>query len=108
LAVTKIITVDKLSRHLTPLYLDESFDVFNSASEEPDDEEKEDMLNGHEPPSAHEQSQPEVGSEEFVYQSQLELLKSQASPAKEMQDVCKALNELIGWRLMEDIVTKEA
>jgi hypothetical protein len=105
LAVTRIISVEDMSLHITPLYLDEAIDVFHTTSEERDEDE-EDMLNGHELPAS--KLQPEVGSEEFIYQSKVDLLKSQALAAKEMQDICKAVGELIAWRLMEDIVSAQA
>jgi hypothetical protein len=94
-----------MSLHITPVYLDEAIDVFQASGEEHEDDE-EDMLNGHEPPAS--KPQPEVGSEDFIYQSQIDLLKSQALAAKEMQDICKAVNELIVWRLVEDIVAADA
>lgn len=94
-----------MSEHITPLYLDQAINVFHAASHETD-EEGGDELNGYEPPES--KPQPEIGSDEFIYQAQVDLLKSQALGAKELQDICLAVNELIGWRLMEDIATEQA
>lgn len=105
LAVTKIISVEKMSMHLTPLYLDQAVDIFKSDDEELD-EDQEDMLNGHDLPAS--KPQPEVGSNDFVYQSQVDLLKSQAMAAKEMQDICKAINELIMFRLQENPIAENS
>ena len=92
-----------MSEHITPLYLDQAINVFFTANNE--SEEEVDELNGYEPPEA--KKEPEVGSDDFIFQAQVEHLKKQALPAKELQDICLAIDELIGWRLMEDVCSKD-
>lgn len=102
LAVTRIISVEKLSEHLTPLYLDQAINVFHTDVDAEDGNE----LNGYEHVTV--QPEAELDSDALVYQTQVEYLKSQALAAKELQDICLAINELIGWRLVEDIASAQS
>ncbi|KIW03405.1 uncharacterized protein PV09_05610 [Verruconis gallopava] len=105
LAVTHAISAGKMSEHLTPLYLNQSINIFHDENEDAEDSVG-DVLSGREPAAS--TIQPEIDSEDFIYQTQVEILKKQALSAKELQDVCNAINELIGWRLMEDVTVLRA
>ena len=105
LAVTRIIPVERVSEHLSPPYLDQPINVFHASGYGLDGEEGNE-LNGYEPLES--KPEPEVGSEEFVFEAKVEYLKKQALAAKELQDIVLAVNELLCWRLVEDIVAGEA
>ncbi len=94
-----------MSEHLTPLYLDQAINVFHASGDELDDEDS-DELNGFEPVGS--KPQPELDSDEFEFQAKVDYLTSQALAAKELQDICLAVNELICWRLMEDIAAEQS